>query len=161
MRVLLVALAVGLLLVVIACDRLTTQDVLDQKTEGKVIYATTECVTPNSDGVRCDKKTCKKDANSDCKILGEGAWTVVTSTQGPIRWVLRAAAPNQSCAIECTVFTTALCRGFGFAFMAMSERPMSALRVISGHRGRVRAMSGLAPQERTVSKVGINVCKVP
>jgi hypothetical protein len=58
---------VGSILILTACEWGATPDVLDQKTDGKVIYATTECVTPNSDGVRCDKKTCKKDADSDCK----------------------------------------------------------------------------------------------
>lgn len=35
-------------------------------TKGTVVYATTECVQGNADGVRCDKKTCKTDAKSDC-----------------------------------------------------------------------------------------------
>ena len=31
-----------------------------------VLFATTEYVTPNADGVRCDKKTCKADKISTC-----------------------------------------------------------------------------------------------
>jgi len=39
-------------------------DVMGSK--GAVVYATTECTQGNADGVRCDKKTCKTDARSDC-----------------------------------------------------------------------------------------------
>ncbi len=39
-------------------------DILGQK--GGVSAATTDCVTPNADGVRCDKKTCKTDQQGDC-----------------------------------------------------------------------------------------------
>jgi hypothetical protein len=39
-------------------------DVMGSK--GSVVYATTECTQGNADGVRCDKKTCKTDAKSDC-----------------------------------------------------------------------------------------------
>lgn len=35
----------------------------------KVVYATTQCTEPNADGVRCDRKTCKKDARSDCSVF--------------------------------------------------------------------------------------------
>ena len=31
-----------------------------------VVYATTQCTVPNADGVRCDRKTCKEDAASNC-----------------------------------------------------------------------------------------------
>ena len=34
--------------------------------KGSVVYATTECTQGNADGVRCDKKTCKTGAKSDC-----------------------------------------------------------------------------------------------
>ena len=30
---------------------------------------TTQCTVPNADGVRCDRKTCKKDAQSDCSVF--------------------------------------------------------------------------------------------
>ena len=36
-----------------------------------VVYATTQCTVPNADGVRCDKKTCKKDARSDCAVFSD------------------------------------------------------------------------------------------
>jgi len=45
-------------------------DVLSVPTT-KVAYATTQCTVPNDDGVRCDKKTCKKDASSDCKVFSD------------------------------------------------------------------------------------------
>lgn len=66
MRLLPVTLAAGTILIVTACERGSTVNVLDQSTEGQVIYATTKCETPNADGVRCDKKHCNKDAESDC-----------------------------------------------------------------------------------------------
>jgi hypothetical protein len=31
-----------------------------------VVAATIQCTVPNADAVRCDKKTCKKDARGDC-----------------------------------------------------------------------------------------------
>ena len=46
------------------------EDVLSGKTT-KVVYATTQCTVPNSDGVRCDKKTCKKDAGSNCAVFSD------------------------------------------------------------------------------------------
>ena len=36
-----------------------------------VVYATTQCTVPNADGVRCDRKTCKEDARSDCASFGD------------------------------------------------------------------------------------------
>ena len=32
----------------------------------KVIYSIEQCTVPNADGVRCDEKTCKEDASSNC-----------------------------------------------------------------------------------------------
>jgi hypothetical protein len=63
-----VSSAVGILLLVTGCAIGHTVDVnvLDQDTRGQVVFATTECVTLNADGVRCDKKTCKKDAAANC-----------------------------------------------------------------------------------------------
>lgn len=52
-----------------ACDWFAkNEDVLAGNTT-KVVYATTQCTVPNADGVRCDKKTCKKDARSDCSVF--------------------------------------------------------------------------------------------
>ena len=36
-----------------------------------VVHYTTQCTVPNADGVRCDKKTCKADAGSDCKVFND------------------------------------------------------------------------------------------
>jgi hypothetical protein len=48
-------------------------DVLATADPGKgkptVAYATLNCTVPNADGVRCDQKTCKKDAASDCGVF--------------------------------------------------------------------------------------------
>jgi hypothetical protein len=62
--------AVGSSLILTACDWGGPTDVLGPAKDEPVVYATTECVTPNADGVRCDKKTCKKDAESDCLDFG-------------------------------------------------------------------------------------------
>jgi hypothetical protein len=59
-------LGIGLLLVVTACEKLGTSDVLGPRAEGQIIYATTECVAPHPDGQQCNKKTCKNDAESNC-----------------------------------------------------------------------------------------------
>ena len=40
--------------------------VMDTNNIPVTVYATTECTKPNSDGVRCNVKTCKADAASDC-----------------------------------------------------------------------------------------------
>ena len=49
-----------------ACDwGAKKDDVLSGKTT-KVVYATEQCTVPNADGVRCDQKTCKEDATSNC-----------------------------------------------------------------------------------------------
>jgi len=37
-----------------------------------VVYATTNCTAPNSDGVRCNEKTCKADSKSDCTDFAKG-----------------------------------------------------------------------------------------
>jgi hypothetical protein len=44
------------------------EDVLaDTKTT--VVAKTVQCTEPNADGVSCNRKTCKKDAASDCGIF--------------------------------------------------------------------------------------------
>ena len=49
-----------------ACGRTADGgDVLGQSKD-TVVYATTECVAAHPDGVQCNKKTCKKDAASNC-----------------------------------------------------------------------------------------------
>ena len=55
-------------LVLTACERAPQRDVLaDQGT--KAIAMTVNCVEKVSDGT-CNKKTCKKDARSDCADFG-------------------------------------------------------------------------------------------
>lgn len=61
-----ILLAGCLLMLTTGCDRKVDADVLDQSTGDRVVYATTECVVGNPDGVRCDKKTCKTDDESNC-----------------------------------------------------------------------------------------------
>ena len=64
-----VTLAVGVLLLLRGCaDRQKSRpDPLNQIISGgKGIPKTTQCTVPNSDGVRCNVKTCKADQESDC-----------------------------------------------------------------------------------------------
>jgi len=49
-----------------ACTKSPHNDPLGSTKTSGVIYATTECVAAHPDGVQCNKKTCKKDAQSDC-----------------------------------------------------------------------------------------------
>ena len=56
---------VAIVLATAGCKKGAKEDVLGAPTT-KVVYATTQCTVPNDDGVRCDRKTCKKDASSDC-----------------------------------------------------------------------------------------------
>jgi hypothetical protein len=48
-----------------------TDDVLSGTQTTTVVYATTQCTVPNADGVRCDKKTCKEDARSNCASFSD------------------------------------------------------------------------------------------
>jgi hypothetical protein len=63
---------IGLLLIVSACERGSAPagDVLGAD-QTKVIAMTTQCLEPVSDGT-CNKKTCKKDEESDCKEFANG-----------------------------------------------------------------------------------------
>jgi hypothetical protein len=45
------------------------QDVLATGETSTAVARTVQCTEPNADGVRCDRKTCKKDAASDCSIF--------------------------------------------------------------------------------------------
>ena len=49
-----------------ACKREKGPDALGQRDEPAAVGRTTQCTVPNSDGVRCDEKTCKADQSSDC-----------------------------------------------------------------------------------------------
>lgn len=64
---LLVVVALGLT----ACNWFAKKDDVLSSTGTKVVYATTQCTVPNADGVRCDRKTCKKDARSDCAVFSD------------------------------------------------------------------------------------------
>lgn len=57
------------LLVAAACSRDKAPDVMDSDNGPQPIAKTTQCTVPNSDGVRCDVKTCKADAQSDCAVF--------------------------------------------------------------------------------------------
>ena len=54
-----------------ACERARPAGDVLAGNKDDAVYATTECVVGNPDGVRCDKKTCKKDAESDCAYFAE------------------------------------------------------------------------------------------
>jgi hypothetical protein len=65
-------IAVTALLALGTCSKVDTVNVLDQDTGTRAVYATTTCVVGNPDGVRCDKKECKADKDSDCQKFAEG-----------------------------------------------------------------------------------------
>ena len=66
-------LALVMLLGACAAKNHRAGDVLATTKPGAtVVYATTECTAPNSDGVRCNKKTCKQDKVSDCSEFASG-----------------------------------------------------------------------------------------
>ncbi len=81
------------LLVVTACTK-KPADVMDTDNGTQPIAKTTRCTVPNADGVRCDVKTCKADAQSDCSTFEIGCTTynhtytgnndAGTCTRGPI-----------------------------------------------------------------------------
>jgi hypothetical protein len=65
-----VAWAFALVLLLCGCEaapETENLDVLTEESGDQVIFATTNCTVPNSDGVRCDEKTCKADQEGDCK----------------------------------------------------------------------------------------------
>lgn len=51
------------------CSKGKTEDVLNVDNGRAPVAKTTNCTVPNADGVRCDVKTCKADARSDCAIF--------------------------------------------------------------------------------------------
>ena len=63
-----VTLAIGVLLLLSGCAgrQKSKLDPLVQISGDKAIAKTTQCTVPNSDGVRCNVKTCKQDQESDC-----------------------------------------------------------------------------------------------
>ena len=52
----------------VSCGPKPSGDVLAPKVD-KTVARITQCTTPNSDGVSCDRKTCTKDEISDCTIF--------------------------------------------------------------------------------------------
>lgn len=65
-----------------ACERTRGGGDVLAGTAGGAVYATTECVAGNPDGVRCDKKTCKKDEVSDCAYFAERCLATDNHYQG-------------------------------------------------------------------------------
>ena len=58
------------MLALAACRKEAPADVM-AGTKPITVARTTQCTVPNADGVRCDKKTCKKDQRSDCAIFAD------------------------------------------------------------------------------------------
>jgi len=46
-------------------------NVMDVDNGPTPIFKTTQCTVPNSDGVRCNVKTCKADQASDCAVFAD------------------------------------------------------------------------------------------
>jgi hypothetical protein len=70
LRILLAALAI---LAVVGCSK--PADVMATDNGPSPIARTTQCTVPNADGQRCNVKTCKADAKSDCAIFQQGCTT--------------------------------------------------------------------------------------
>ncbi len=89
-----ILLACTVLMVASGCSKPPGADVLDTDNGAQPIAKTTRCTVPNADGVRCDVKTCKADASSDCSTFEIGCTThnhtytgdkdSGTCTRGPI-----------------------------------------------------------------------------
>jgi len=54
-----------------ACGWGAKKDDVLSGNETTVVYATLQCTEPNADGVRCDRKTCKEDAQSNCSTFSD------------------------------------------------------------------------------------------
>ena len=55
-----------------SCERPASKPdvlVLGKDPGGQVVFATTNCEVVSADGNRCDKKTCKTDAKSNCEYF--------------------------------------------------------------------------------------------
>jgi hypothetical protein len=63
-----IALITIIALGVAGCGPQKKEDVL-AGTGTTVVAKTVQCTEPNADGVSCNRKTCKKDAASDCGIF--------------------------------------------------------------------------------------------
>ena len=88
-----ILIACAVLLVASGCSS-PPGDVMESDNGPQPIAKTTRCTVPNADGVRCDVKTCKADAASDCSTFEIGCTThnhtytgdqnSGTCTRGPI-----------------------------------------------------------------------------
>ncbi len=88
-----ILLACTAMLVATGCSK-KPADVMETDNGTQPIAKTTRCTVPNADGVRCDVKTCKADAQSDCSTFEIGCTTynhtytgnadAGTCTRGPI-----------------------------------------------------------------------------
>jgi hypothetical protein len=89
-----ILLACAVLLIAGGCSNAPSVDVMEADNGPQPIAKTTRCTVPNADGVRCDVKTCKADAASDCSTFEIGCTThnhtytgdknSGTCTRGPI-----------------------------------------------------------------------------
>ena len=63
-------LLVAAIATVMACGQKAAKaDILAETGTSTAVARTVQCVEPGEDGVSCNKKTCKKDARSDCSIF--------------------------------------------------------------------------------------------
>jgi hypothetical protein len=70
-----ILLASAILLLACGCSKPPPVNVMDVDNGPQPIARTTRCTTPNADGMRCDVKTCKADAKSDCSTFEIGCTT--------------------------------------------------------------------------------------
>lgn len=61
-----ILLACAVTLIALGCSKPPGGDVMATDNGPQPVERTTSCTVPNADGVRCDVKTCKADAASDC-----------------------------------------------------------------------------------------------
>ena len=66
-----IVLASTLLLVFSGCSSMRGVMVMDVDNGPTPVFKTTQCTVPNSDGVRCNVKTCKADAASNCAVFAD------------------------------------------------------------------------------------------
>jgi len=67
-----ILLVCAVLLIAHGCSKSPGVDVMDTDNGPSPVARTTKCTVPNADGVRCDVKTCKADAASDCSAFKDG-----------------------------------------------------------------------------------------
>lgn len=68
-------LGCAVLFIAAGCSKEPAADVMEDDNGPQPIARTTKCTVPNADGVRCDVKTCKADAASDCSKFQDGCVT--------------------------------------------------------------------------------------